>query len=239
MPKGQEKNKEKAKKTLENLKKEDIRAEYERKGRIDAFEQQKKIAKDQLAEMDALLDPEVNPDSADPEGKEAGEWTELRKYIMIHFPEAKLHANLSANKIMVGIAHAMGKSATEISNISGIKRPTVYGWLKQAEVENLINEFRIKKGQEDPAELMTSIGYKALKMLDHILSLPVDSRNKDLTKLQQDTAKFQIQQAFGKATETINVNEVSYADVAKEIHKKKNSEEVKELTEEEKEALFQ
>lgn len=225
-------------KVLAELKKEDFREKYEREAKIAAFEAQKQLSKEQAAEMEALLDPEVNSDDSDSSGQEAGEWTELRKYIMIHFAEAKQHANLSANKIMVGVASALGWDPTRIANASGIKRSTVYGWLKSAEVEYLINEFRIKEGQKDPKDMINSIGYKALKMLDHILSIPLDPRNKDLTKLQQDTAKFQVQQAFGKAAETLNVNEVSYADVAKEIHlRKQDSDE--QLSDDEEEILFQ
>lgn len=231
-------SKEEGKKVLESLKIKDKREEYEHARKLDAFDHQRELAKEKLKEMEALLDPEINTDAATVKGEPSGEWKEIRKYIMIHFPEAKQHANMSAHKICVGVAYALGWDVTKIAKESKLNRSTIYDWIKTAEVENLINEFRIKEGKQDPQALMTSTGYKALKLLDHILSIPVDHRNRDLTKIQQDTAKFQVQQAFGKATETINVNEVSYKDVAEQIHKKKRNEEVEELSQEEEEELF-
>ena len=212
----------------------DLKDKYAREGMKASLEAKRDRLKNQSEELDAVLDPELNPDGAS-QAEEGSEWTELRKYIGIHFSEAKDHPNLSANQIMVGVANVLGWQPAKIAKESGIKKRTIHSWLSKTDVQYLIKEFQIKKGQEDPREMMTAAGYKGLKFIDHLLSLSPSIANKDLLRLQLDAAKFQVQQSYGKAEEHLNVKgNVSYKDIAEQVYKS-NAED---LTEEEEEELF-
>lgn len=217
--------------------KRSLKDEYQYQGKLAAIETKKELLKQKVEELETVLDPETNPDQAD-QSDISSEWQELRKYIIIHFPEAKEHANLSANQIMVAIAHCMGWSKSKIVENSGLKSRTVYAWLEKPELQHLINEFSLKQGQADPKTLINSLGFKALKVADTILSLVSDPRNLEFLKVQKDMAKFIVQQAYGKPDENININEVSYKDIAETVYKKKSNDENVEISEEEEEALF-
>lgn len=227
MSKSQEKKKKKSQ--------EDLKKEYEYQGRLASIENRKAALKLQEKELSEVLDPELNPDSAT-KGKEKPEWEELRKYIMIHFPEAKEHINLGANKIMVGIALAQGWSVSKIAAASGLNNRTIYDWKGLAEVEYLINEFRIREGLKDPKDLVTENGYIALKQLNKIIREPVDKNNTAFTNTQASLLKFAAEMMLGKAAETVNVNKVTYKEVAEMVYEQSKEED--ELTEDEKDALF-
>ena len=214
----------------------DFRKKYAKEGVKASKKAELDAKKAKKASVEEFLDPEKNPDKATYE--ETGEWQELRKYTVLHFPEATDHDELSANQVLCAVANACGWSNAKIAKESGISEATVSRWLKNENVKYLINEFRLKEGDKEPAELVVSNKYRGLKLMEHVLSLPPAIDNMDLLKLQMDLAKFLSKKDVGDADQNINVKgAVSYADVAEQIHKKKLEGEVG-LSEDEEEELF-
>lgn len=214
----------------------DLKKKYAKEG-IKASFKAKEQAKDaQIASLEDILDPVKNPDKAS--FSETSDWQELRKYISLYFPQAKDHDDLSANQIMAAIASALGWTIKRICEASGVGRKTVENWLGKEGVKYLISEFRLKEGEQDPSKMISGNGYRGMKMIEHILSLPLAIHNESLLKLQMDVAKFATKQYAGDAEQHINVKgSVTYKDIAEEIHKRK-AEVASALSEEEEADLF-
>lgn len=214
----------------------DFRKKYAKEGIKASIKAETEVKKAKKSKVEDFLDPEKNPDKA---GYEAtGEWEELKKYTFLHFPEIVEHEGVSANQALCAIAHACGWSNAKISRESGINDSNIARWLKSEDIKYLINEFRLKEGDKEPAELVVSNKYRGLKLMEHVLSLPPAIDNMDLLKLQMDLAKFLAKKDVGDADQNINVKgAVSYADVAEQIHKKKMEGDIS-LTDEEEDELF-
>lgn len=216
--------------------KKSLKEDFQRAGQAASEKAHEDYLKSQDPELFKALDPAMNPDTAKV-SKETKGWSEIRSYVIVHFPEAKQHKGLSANQILAAIAHCIGWSYGEISKASGINKSTIATWLVKPEVKNLIREFSIKQGETSPTTIVKGNAYKGQKFIDYMLSLPPQLHDKDLLKIQSDLSKFSTAQGYGKAEENVNVNgQVTYKDVAEGIYKNRDKESA--ITEEEEDELF-
>lgn len=199
----------------------------------ESYKDAKKRRKELKTRIDDFLDPKKNKDNAKI-GEEDSEWSQLRKYISIHFPEIAEFEDLSANQAMVAVAHALGYSQVKISKLSGIRRKTVAHWLGLPELKYAMDQFRAKEGNKDHQDMVIENAYLGSRLIKGILSMPPALSDLDTLKIQMDLAKFAVKQGHGEAAQNINVNATSLDDVLEAAKKSK----IEELSEEEEDELF-
>ena len=162
---------------------------------------------------------------------DSADWEHLKRIARVKFPEGTKIMGLSPMNRLVAIAWCLGWSTDKISKASGVAKSTIHSWIhKRPDIQLFIDQFNLKIGVGDI--IKNEFGALEYNGIQVVKSLLEDRSTPSGVRL--DAVKWIFERNRGKPNQNIEVK----GNLLKDLIQAVGRETIKELSNEEEEALF-